>query len=213
MDIEVVVAFVLAVFLLSIAPGPDMMFIIANSLTGGPRAGLVAAVGMSTGLAVHTFAAAFGLSALLRLAPWILDGVRVAGAVFLIYLAVDALRAGRQRQAETPELRQPAARSIRKVYLMATLTNIANPKVVLFYLAFIPQFLSTGTGSWPVATQLLALGGLFVVVGLLVDGSVGVLSGRLAQQVLHRPAVRRRLDQVAAVVFGALAVRLIADSR
>jgi len=213
MELGLVLAFVAAVFLLSVAPGPDMMFVVANSLTGGARAGLVAAVGMSTGLAVHTFAAAFGLGALLRVAPWILDGVRVAGAAFLLYLAVDALRSSRRHRAPAADLRAEPARSIRRVYLMATLTNVANPKVVLFYLAFVPQFVSTGAGSWPVATQLLALGGLFVVVGLLVDGTVGMVAGRIAQQVLRRPAVRRRLDQVAAVVFGALATRLIVDSR
>src|SRR5687768_5325813 len=92
MDLTLVVAFVVAVFLLSVAPGPDMLFIVANAAAGGRRAGLVSAVGMSTGLAVHTIAAALGLSALIAAAPEALTAVRVTGAVFLVYLAVTSWR-------------------------------------------------------------------------------------------------------------------------
>jgi hypothetical protein len=85
-------------------------------------------------------------------------------------------------------------RSLRKVYAMATLTNLANPKVVLFCLAFLPQLLSTGSGSWPVWAQLLFLGALFIPVGFPVDATVGFTAGGLAEKVLHRPTVRRWLD-------------------
>jgi threonine/homoserine/homoserine lactone efflux protein len=85
--------------------------------------------------------------------------------------------------------------------------------VVLFYLAFLPQFLSHGAGAWPVPVQLLALGALFIVIGLSVDGTVGVAAGTLADRVLGRPAVRRVLQRGSAVVFGGLAVRLALDTR
>lgn len=204
-----VIAFAVAVFVLSIAPGPDMMFIVAHAVAGGRLAGVVAAVGMSTGLAVHTLAAAFGLGAVIQAAPVVLDGVRVVGALFLVYLAVSTWRASR-RQLSTTE-RVPRHRSLRKVYAMATLTNLANPKIVLFYLAFLPQFLTTGPASWPVTGQLLALGALFIVIGLVVDASAGLLAGTLSNRLLRRGAFRRWLDRTAAAIFGGLAVRLALD--
>jgi threonine/homoserine/homoserine lactone efflux protein len=212
MDPALVVAFVAAAFLLSVAPGPDMLFIVANAAAGGRRAGLVSAVGMSTGLAVHTVAAALGLGALIAAAPEALAVIRAAGAAFLVYLAVSSWRASRTGGAE--EQAGPAKeRSLRKLYAMATLTNLANPKVVLFYLAFLPQFLSHGHGAWPIPVQLLTLGVVFIVVGLSVDGTVGFTAGSLADKVLGRPAVRRRLERASALIFGGLAVRLALDSR
>jgi threonine/homoserine/homoserine lactone efflux protein len=210
MDLALIAAFAAAVLLLSLAPGPDMLFIVANAVGGGRRVGLVAALGMSTGLAVHTVAAAFGLGALLRLFPGVLDVVRVLGAVFLAYLAVSAWRRARAR---TPADGLPRARgSVRRVYVMALLTNLANPKVVLFYLAFLPQFLTTGPGSWEPTVQMLLLGAMFIVIGLTVDGAAGVLAGSFADRLLRNPAVGGRLERVSAAIFGGLAVRLVLDS-
>lgn len=215
MDLTVVLAFTVAVTLLSLAPGPDMMFIVANAVAAGRRAGVTAALGMSTGLAVHTVAAAFGLGALLQAAPAVLDTVRFIGAGFLLYLAITSWRASRKHTEPEPEPAEPITprRSIRRVYVMAVLTNLANPKVILFYLAFFPQFLSTGPGSWPATLQFLLLGALFIAVGLAVDGSVGLLAGTARDRLLRRQSVRRRLDQACAAIFGALAIRLALDSR
>ncbi|MEU4420552.1 LysE family translocator [Actinoplanes sp. NPDC024001] len=212
MDLALLAAFVIAVFLLSVAPGPDMLFIVANAGVGGRRAGVVAAAGMSTGLAGHTVAAAAGLTALIAAAPEALTVIRVLGAVFLVHLAVSSWRAGRSAgpAATTPAVPR---RSLRKVYAMATLTNLANPKIVLFYLAFLPQFLTTGADAWPVWAQLLTLGAVFIAVGFPVDATIGLTAGGLAERLLHRPSVRRRLDQVCAVIFGGLAVRLLVDTR
>ncbi|WP_314173877.1 LysE family translocator [Streptomyces winkii] len=207
-----VVAFVIAVFLLSVAPGPDMMFIVANALAGGRKTGVVAALGVSAGLAVHTALAAFGLGALLRAAPYVLEVVRVCGALFLVYLAVTTWQASRQLNGAAESTLPAHKRSLRKVYVMAFLTNLANPKIIIFYLAFFPQFLTTSGGSWPVTLQFMVLGAIFIVVGLTVDASVGLLSGTLSEQVLRRNAVRRWLDRVSAAIFGGLAVRLVVDS-
>lgn len=213
MDLTVVLAFTVAVTLLSLAPGPDMMFIVANAVAAGRRAGVTAALGMSTGLAVHTVAAAFGLGALLQAAPAVLDTVRILGAGFLLYLAFTTWRASRRHTVAQPDEPVVPKRSTRRVYVMAVLTNLANPKVILFYLAFFPQFLTTGPGSWPATLQFLTLGVLFIAVGLAVDGSVGLLAGTARDRLLRRQEVRRRLDQVCAAIFGALAVRLALDSK
>jgi threonine/homoserine/homoserine lactone efflux protein len=208
-DAHLVLAFVLASALLALAPGPDLLFIVANGVAGGRRAGVLAALGMSTGLAIHTAAAAFGLGALIRAAPQALTAVRIAGALFLLYLAVTTWRNSRSTQEPTAV---PARRSLRRTYLMATLTNLANPKVILFYLAFLPQFVGTGPGAWPVTAQLLLLGLVFIVVGLAVDASAGLLSGTLSEKIAARPGFRRRMERASAVVFAGLAARLVIDN-
>lgn len=209
MDTSLLLPFVAACTLLSLAPGPDLLFVVANGVAGGRRAGLLAALGMSTGLAMHTVAAAFGLGALIQAAPQALTVVRIAGALFLLYLAVTTWRASRTAAA-------PAAmprRSLRRTYLMATLTNLANPKVILFYLAFFPQFIGTDPGLWPVTVQLMTLGLVFIVIGLAVDGTAGLLAGTLAEKVAVRPGFRRGMERLSAAVFAGLAARLVINSR
>ncbi|HEV7713523.1 MAG TPA: LysE family translocator [Asanoa sp.] len=209
MDTHLLLAFVAASALLSLAPGPDLLFIVANGVAGGRRAGVLAALGMSTGLAIHTAAAAFGLGALIRAAPQALTAVRIAGALFLLYLAVTTWRNSRATAESTVV---PVRRSLRRTYLMATLTNLANPKVILFYLAFLPQFVGTGPGAWPVTAQLLLLGLVFIVVGLAVDASAGLLSGTLSEKIAARPGFRRRMERASAAVFAGLAARLVIDN-
>jgi threonine/homoserine/homoserine lactone efflux protein len=207
MDASMLVAFVVACAVISLVPGPDMMFIVANGIARGRVAGVVAAVGVSTGMAVHTVAAVLGLGALLQAAPMVLEGVRIAGAVFLVYLAISALRSARS-VAETAPARF-GGHSLRRTYLMAALTNIANPKVIFFYLAFFPQFVTEG--GWATPVQFLVMGAMFIVVGLSVDASVGLASGALSALLQRRPAVQRWLSRVSAAIFGGLAVRLVVD--
>ncbi|AKU18015.1 LysE family translocator [Luteipulveratus mongoliensis] len=211
MDLSTLLAFGLAAAVISLVPGPDMMFIIAHGVGRGRRAGVVAAVGMSSGLAVHTVLTAAGLGALLLAAPAVLEGLRIAGAIFLIYLAVSAWRSSRAQSVADDDAAVVPPRSLRKTYVMAMLTNLANPKVILFYLAFLPQFLTEG--GWPAWAQFLVLGAVLICVGLCVDGTVGFVSGALSELLQRRPAVQRWLDRVSAAIFGGLAVRLVADSR
>lgn len=210
MDLHLVLAFAAATALLSLIPGPDLLFVIANGAAGGRRVGLVAALGMSTGLAGHTVAAAFGLGVLIRSAPQALTVVRIAGAVVLLYLAVTTWRSSRRTE---PTAVTAPRRSLRRTYAMATLTNLANPKVILFYLAFVPQFVTQGPGAAPIAVQMLLLGLLFIIVGLSVDGTAGLLSGTLSERLSGSTRVRRRLERVSAGIFAGLAARLALDSR
>jgi threonine/homoserine/homoserine lactone efflux protein len=212
MDVSVVLGFVVAVFLVSVVPGPDMLFIVANAAAGGRRTGVVAAAGMSTGLAVHSVAAALGLGALIQAAPQVLDGVRIAGAAFLLYLAYLTWRASRQEPGEPDEVPQLPRRTLRRTYVMATLTNLANPKVILFFLAFVPQFITTGSGSWPATAQFLVLGAVFILVGFPVDASAALLAGTLSDRFFRAGSrIRRRLERVTAAIFAGLAARLTID--
>lgn len=199
-----VFGFAMACVVLNLVPGPGMMFILANGMSGGRRAGVVSAVGMATGVLVHTVAAALGLSALLHAAPFALDAVRIGGAVFLVHLAISALRETKDTAA-----RRGARRSLGRTYLSAVLTNLANPKVVLFYLAFVPQFLTQG--GWPTAAQILVLGAVLVAIGLVMDCVIGLAAGTFSALLLRKPAFQRWLKRASAAIFGGLALRLLTE--
>lgn len=207
MALSVVLAFVVACVVISVVPGPDMMFIMANGIARGRAAGVVAAAGMSSGILGHTILAALGLGALLQAAPVALEAVRIAGAVFLVYLAITTLRSAKDVASTAPT--RFGERSLRRTYLMAVLVNLSNPKVVLFYVAFLPQFVTEG--GWPVPVQFLVMGAILIVIGFSVDASVGLASGTLSRILLRRPAVQRWLNRVSAAIFGGLAVRLVVD--
>jgi threonine/homoserine/homoserine lactone efflux protein len=206
-DLSVVLAFVVACVVISVVPGPDMAFIIANGIARGRAAGVVAAAGMSSGMVGHTVAAALGLGALLQAAPVALDTVRIVGAVVLLYLAVRTLRSAKDVVEAAPV--RFGQRSLRRTFVMATLVNLSNPKVVLFYVAFFPQFVTRG--GWAVPVQFLVMGAILIVIGFCVDASVGLASGALSAVLLRRPGIQRWLNRVSAAVFGGLAVRLVAD--
>ncbi len=169
--------------------------------------GVVAAAGMSSGILGHTILAALGLGALLQAAPIALEAVRIAGAVFLVYLAITTLRSAKDVAATAPT--RFGQRSLRKTYMMAVLVNLSNPKVVLFYIAFFPQFVTEG--GWPVPVQFLVMGAILILIGFTVDASVGLASGTLSAVLQRRPAVQRWLNRVSAAIFGGLAVRLVVD--
>lgn len=198
------IAFAVACVLLNLVPGPGMMFIVAHGLAGGRRAGIAAALGMASGVVVHTAAAALGLSALLRAAPYALDAVRLGGAVFLLYLAFTTLRSESLLATDQPKT------SLRRTYLSAVLTNLANPKVVLFYIAFVPQFITAG--GWPTASQILTLGAILIVIGLVMDCLLGTAAGVFAAMLRQRPSFQRWLRRLSAAIFGGLALRLLGSS-
>jgi threonine/homoserine/homoserine lactone efflux protein len=192
-------AYLTAVAVVVLTPGPDMLFCLASGLDGGARAGLRAALGMGSGEIVHIGAAAAGLGALLHAVPALFGTVRLAGAAYLALLAV---RAFRDRDVAL-EGAAPAGGA----YARGLTTNLLNPKMAMFSIAFLPTFVDP-RGS--VALQFLALGATFVAVDVAVGGAVGVLAGRL-QRRLRRPRTRRALHVAAAAVLLGLSVRLAAN--
>jgi threonine/homoserine/homoserine lactone efflux protein len=195
-------AFVVTVVLLVLTPGPDMLFVAAVGATGGPAVGLLAAAGVATGLAVHAMATAFGLAALFAAVPTLYVVVKFCGAGYLLYLGVMTLR--RRDEELVPAGRAPAGRT--RAFTRGLLTNLLNPKVVLFNAAFLPQFVDPQRGS--VTAQLLVLGAAFVLVDLLIDGPIGLLAGKLGRLLTaHRRAVRR-LHIATGSLFIGLSARL-----
>jgi threonine/homoserine/homoserine lactone efflux protein len=201
-DPAVLPGFLAAVFLVTLAPGPDNTYIAAVALARGARAGVESAVGMSLGMIVHVCAAAVGLAALLRSTPDALVAIRFLGAAYLGWLAVTTLRSARHLA-----LADHAADD--RLLRRAILTNLTNPKVIIFFAAFLPQFTRPGHG--PVAVQLLTLGALFLLVGLLCDSIIGVSVGHLGRTVGSSGRAAQWLTVVAGLTFAALATVLLLE--
>jgi threonine/homoserine/homoserine lactone efflux protein len=170
--------FAAAAFALVALPGPNMIYLVARSVSEGKRAGLVSALGVETGTLVHTAAAAIGLSALLASSATAFSIVKYAGAAVLVYLGLRTLLA----RNDDSHAAAPAAAG-RHVYRQALLTQLLNPKVAVFFLAFLPQFVDPDE---PAATQILALGSVLCVIGLVIGGATGLAAGAIAQRLRAR---------------------------
>ncbi|WP_181791677.1 LysE family translocator, partial [Streptomyces phytophilus] len=194
-DMSLLAAFVAAIFVLSITPGPDMMFIVAMGGRGGSGMGVMAAAGVACGMLVHACAAALGLSALFGALPVLYHVLRWLGAAYLLYLAVRAFRdrsvPGDEDGAADADGKRSGPRP-RRAFWQGMVTNLLNPKVIMFNIAFLPQFVDPGRGHLPL--QLLVLGITGVVVGFCVDGSVGLLSGRLSRALRRSRRLARGLN-------------------
>ncbi|MFB7335104.1 LysE family translocator [Streptomyces adustus] len=198
-------AFLVTALALCVAPGPDMMFIVAMGGRGGPTAGVLAACGVACAMLVHSAAAALGLSALFAALPVLYHVLRWAGAAYLLHLAVKAFR----DRSLPGEGAAPAGPGLRRAFWQGAVTNLLNPKVILFNIAFLPQFVDPELGH--VREQLLMLGLTIVTMGFVVDGSVGLLSGRLSALLRRSRRVARGLNVFSGTVFAALALRLAAS--
>jgi threonine/homoserine/homoserine lactone efflux protein len=162
-DPHLLLAYLAAAWVLILIPGPDTLFVLGQTLAGGRRSGWMATAGIVAGACVHILAAAFGLAALLAAAPWLFDAVRIAGAAYLAWLGIGALRAAWRGGTDAP-LRPAAPAPARRAFLQGMLTNLLNPKVALFFLAFVPQFIAPDRAApW---VQMLLLGPLLPLMAL-----------------------------------------------
>jgi threonine/homoserine/homoserine lactone efflux protein len=181
-------SYLAVVTVLMLTPGPDMLFVLASGIRGGSRAGFVAAVGVAAGETVHLLAAAAGLAAVFQAAPALYHLVRFAGAAYLLWLGVRALRA---RGGGVAEGRNGAV-GTRRAFWRGALTNVLNPKMALFTLALLPQFVDPSRGQVP--AQLLVLGACFVALEIVVDGTVGLAAGRVRRVLVRRPRAARGVE-------------------
>ena len=191
---------------LNLVPGADMTFVIASAARGGRRDGVVAALGIGAGALLHILAAALGLSAIPASSQAAFEALKWLGALYLLWLAVSLFRAG---DGATGIARPPA--SPWRLFRAAMLVNILNPKVALFFLAFLPQFVDPAA---PVpAVQILCLGLWFDLVGTLVNAIVALVAAGAADRLRHVPWLGRAAHWLAATAMGALAVQLALASR
>lgn len=163
--------FALAAAALVVIPGPSILYIVARGLDQGRTAAVVSVLGVETGSLVHVLAATLGLSALIATSALAFGLLKYAGAAYLIYLGLRTLLS----PPPSPERSLPAARSLRRVYAQAIVVQVFNPKVALFFLAFIPQFIDPARG--PVPLQTLLFGGILVATGVLISGGYALAAG------------------------------------
>ncbi|MEU6039549.1 LysE family translocator [Actinomadura sp. NPDC047616] len=195
--------FLLAATTLVVIPGPNHLYIITRSVAEGRRAGVVSALGVESGTLVHVAAATAGLSALVAASATAFSALRYAGAAYLVYLAIRTFRARDEGDA-TPLPPQP----LRRVYLDGLLVNVLNPKVVLFFLAFLPQFVDRGAAV-PVPAQIAVMGLVTGLIGVVSDMVYAVAAGSIGAWLRARPAFRRRQRHATGVIYlglGAAAV-------
>ncbi|MEU3740096.1 LysE family translocator [Streptomyces sp. NPDC032198] len=205
LDLTLLPAYLAAVAIITVVPGPDAAYIVAVALERGPRAGLVSAAGMALGMLVHVTAAALGLAVMLRSTPAVLVLVELVGGCYIGCLAVTTIRsAGKAPPAI------PAAPAARRVLRRAVLTNLLNPKTVLFFAAFLPRFTNAQQG--PLWLQLLTLGMIFLLMGLAWDSAIGLCAGRLGQGLVRGRRATVAVSLIAGATMAALAVILLKDA-
>lgn len=201
MTLATYLGFVGASVLLSLAPGPDNLFVLTQGIARGRKAALASAFGMCSGVTVHTTAAALGVSAIFYSSALAFNLVKWAGAAYLLYLAWKTLRSGSSLQ-----LSQAAQGDAWALYKRGFIMNVLNPKVAMFFLAFLPQFISPGAKHFPL--QMIFLGLTFMVQALAVFSLIAIFAGSIGDYVMARPRVARRFEWLTAGVFGLLGIRM-----
>jgi threonine/homoserine/homoserine lactone efflux protein len=194
--------FFLASVLLALTPGPDNIFVITHSVLRGWKAGFSVVIGLCTGLLVHTTAVALGVAVILQTSTWALTALKSVGAAYLLYLAWQAFTA--------PALKGGADKhhgGFFWSYRRGIIMNVTNPKVSLFFLAFLPQFVPTDVDS--ATFHIVVLGALFALATVLVFGAMAVLAARLSTWLTQSDVAQKRLNAAAGLVFIALALHLV----
>jgi len=204
--LEALMPFALASLLLALAPGPDNLFVLTQSALGGRLAGFAVTLGLCTGLLVHTSAVAFGVAAIFQVSALAFTLLKLIGAGYLIYLAWQAWRA----PAAALQGGGSAA-SLAKLYRRGILMNVTNPKVSIFFLAFLPQFADPVRG--PLWLQIVLLGAVFIVATIVVFGGVACLAGSLGSWLGRTPRAQLVLNRLAGTLFLGLALKLATARR
>lgn len=210
LDPTLTAAYIVVATALAVAPGPDVLFVVANGLRHKARGAFASALGIGLGSVLHAHAAALGISGLIAASPFAFDVLRYAGAAYLVYLAYTAFRSWWMNPGTGHPRPNKAETSPRDVFLRGLITNILNPKVVVFYLALLPQFVSPELGN--IGLQIFLLGCIHNLIGISFLVGIGLAAGR-ASSWLAQTNFGRWLDALAAVFFVGLAIRLVVSGR
>ncbi|MBP7413639.1 MAG: LysE family translocator [Giesbergeria sp.] len=211
-SLETLITFFGVSLLLGLTPGPDNLFVLVQSAQRGWRAGMAVVLGLCVGLVVHTAAVALGLAAVFAASAMAFTALKWCGAAYLAYLAWGALRApAAVASGAAPAAAAGTAPSARRMVVRGMVMNLTNPKVLVFFLAFLPQFADPALG--PVAWQLMLLGVVFMVATLLVFGAIACFTGAFGALLQRSARAQTVLNRVAGLVFLGLAVRLATAER
>ncbi len=201
-DMQTLIMFTTTSVLLGLAPGPDNIFVLTQSMLNGRKAGFIVTLGLCTGLIFHTLAVALGVAVIFQTSAIAFSALKFVGAGYLLYLAVQAFRAG---NAEIGEGKKSEI-SLLSLYKKGVFMNITNPKVSIFFLAFLPQFTDPGKGALPL--QMITLGIIFMVTIIVVFGSVSQLAGYIGTWFSKSKRAGIILNRTAGTIFAGLAIKL-----
>ncbi|AMK30821.1 Putative threonine efflux protein [Pseudomonas putida] len=191
-----------------LTPGPNMIYLISRSICQGRGAGLISLAGVALGFVFYMLCAALGITALVMAVPFAYDALRIGGALYLLYLAWQALRPGGRSPFQVRDL---PADSPRRLFMMGFLTNLLNPKIAVMYLSLMPQFIEPGHGS--VLAQSLVLGGTQIAISVTVNALIALMAGSIAVFLAGRPLWQQLQRWIMGTVLAALALRMLAEGR
>ncbi|MFN4342545.1 MAG: LysE family translocator [Azonexus sp.] len=201
---EQIFGFLLAATVITLAPGPDNMMVLSLGMAKGRRPGIAFGLGCALGCLSHTLLAVIGVSALIAASPGAFTALKVGGGLYLVWLGVHALRPAHGAMAGKASDTPPAPRNL---FVKGMMANAVNPKVILFFLSFLPQFVIPGKGS--VATQMAWLGLLFTGQAAVIFSLLGYFAGTVGQWMHTRPRLGRAIDRLSGLIFVGLGLRLI----
>jgi len=199
--------FVVASIAVILTPGQDMVLVMSRSIAQGANAGVATAAGVSSGLLLHTLLATLGVGAIVQTSEILFFAMKVAGAAYLVYLGISLLR------VKSSDVLTQASnkRSNWKLYCDGAFSNIANPKIAIFYFAFLPQFVSAGASS-PIMS-IFALGSSFALLTFIIKGPVGYFSGQLSQWFLQKPRYLISIYRLSGITLIALGMKLVLEKQ
>lgn len=203
-DLATFVTFAIAVFVIAITPGPDMTLFVGRALSDGRAAGFACMTGAMTGILIHTAMVSLGLSALIVASPEAFTALKVVGAAYLVWLAVQAIRSG---SAFRPDAVARKPKSLVQHWGTGLGINLLNPKIILFFMTFLPQFVSTSDPDAP--GKLFVLGLLFIPLSLPVTVPMVLAADGFSRLLRARPRITRAIDYLFAGVFAAFAIRIL----
>ena len=207
-DLSTLIAFAALSLGMVLTPGPNMVYLISRSICQGRVAGLISLGGVALGFVFYMLCAALGITALVMAVPFAYDALRLAGAVYLLYLAWQAVRPGGRSPFEVRDLPQDGPR---RLFAMGLLTNLLNPKIAVMYLSLLPQFITPGHGS--VLGQSVMLGVTQIVVSVSVNAAIVVASGSIALFLARRPLWAVLQRWLMGTVLAVLALRMLTEAR
>lgn len=192
-----------------LTPGPNMIYLISRSISQGPKAGLISLGGVGLGFLFYMLCAAFGITGLVMAVPYAYDALRYAGALYLLYLAWQALKPGGRSPFQVKELPRD---SNKQLFLMGLMTNLLNPKVAVLYLSLLPQFISLDSGA-SVLSQSLILGSFQMLISLSVNAMIALAAGSIAVFLTQRPTWAMVQKWLMGTVLCGLAVKMLVEGR
>ena len=208
LDLSNIYMFIIASFLLCLAPGPDNIYVLIQGITKSKKAAIVTTFGLCTGIIIHTSAAAFGISVIFKTSELAFDIVKFIGVAYLLYIAYQAFK---HRNEPLDLSTQNSPNELKKLYIKGFFMNVLNPKVSIFFLAFLPQFVTVENGNIPL--QMIFLGLIFMLLTILVFSSIGIAGNMLSSKLVKNPSIAKTMNILTSFVLGSLAIKLALSSR